>query len=98
MDFSADADKVCALINAMSPSPAAFCRLNGKPVNLLRAYVRAGEEGSAGEVISVTKQGAEVKCGRGSVLITEAQFAGGKRLSAADIFNGRKLKAGDMLE
>lgn len=98
VDFSADADKVCALINAMSPSPAAYCRLSGKPVNLLRAYVRGSEEGSAGEVISVTKQGVEVRCGRGSVLITEAQFAGGKRLSAADIFNGRKICRGDMLE
>ena len=98
VDFSAPADKVCALINAMSPSPAAFCMHGGKSVNLYRAFAEGDAEGVPGQVIGVTKRGITVRCGSGCARITEAQFAGGKRLSAADILNGRKISVGDMLE
>ena len=97
INFSLPAERVCALINGMSPSPAAFCMHGGGPLNLLRAFVREGG-GAAGRVLQVTKKGLLVACGAGSVLVTEAQFAGGKRLSAADIFNGRKIREGDRLE
>ena len=97
VDFSQSAERVRALINGMSPSPAAYCIHAGKPLNLYRAFA-AEEGGVAGSVMQVTKRGIQVACGSGSVLITEAQFAGGKRLSAADIFNGRKIKAGERLE
>lgn len=97
VDFAAPAGQVCALINAMSPSPAAFAYLKGAPVNFYRAFV-CGDGGPCGSVLAVDKRGIKVACGTGSVLITEAQFAGGKRLSAPDIFNGRKILAGDMLE
>ena len=97
IDFSAPPRKVCALINAMSPSPAAFAYLKGAPVNIFRAYPSEGE-GQCGAVLEVNKRGVKVACGGGAVLITEAQFAGGKRLSAPDIFNGRKISAGDILE
>ena len=95
--FTAPASKVCALINAMSPSPAAYASLKGSNVNFYRAYMAEGS-GPAGTVAEVTKKGVKVFCGEGAVLITEAQFAGGKRLSAVDILNGRKIAAGDTFE
>lgn len=97
VNFSRPAQEVCALINAMSPSPAAFARLNGGQINFYRAYIAEGS-GVAGTVAEVTKKGVKINCGTRAVLVTEAQFAGGKRLSAADIFNGRKISAGDILE
>lgn len=97
VDFSAPAERVCALINAMSPSPAAFALLNGSPVNFYRAF-RAEGAGACGAVLDVSKRGVKVACGEGAVLVTEAQFAGGRRLSAADIANGRKVAAGDRFE
>ena len=97
VDFTLPSEKVCALINAMSPSPAAYAHLNGGQINFYRAFECDGE-GPSGTVAEVTKRGIKVFCGSRSVLITEAQFAGGKRLSAADIFNGRKISAGDILE
>ncbi len=98
VDFGAPASKVCALINAMSPSPAAHCSMHGSQINLYRAYVAEDCGGKCGEVADVSKKGIIIKCGEGAVRVTEAQFAGGKRLSAADISNGRKLSAGDILE
>ena len=98
VDFSAPAEKVCALINAMSPSPAAHCLFAGKPLNLYRAFVAEDCDGQAGQIAAVSKSGIIIKCGVGAVRVTEAQFAGGKRLTAADIANGRKLSVGDILE
>ena len=97
-DFSQPAAKVCALINAMSPSPAAYANLSGAQVNFYRAFEEPEEDGTCGQVVRVDKRGIVIKCGGGCVRITEAQFAGGKRLSAADIVNGRKISAGDIFE
>ncbi|HIU00421.1 MAG TPA: methionyl-tRNA formyltransferase [Candidatus Coproplasma excrementavium] len=97
-DFSQSAAKVCALINAMSPSPAAYATLAGAQVNFYRAFEEPEEDGTCGQVVRADKRGIVIKCGGGCVRITEAQFAGGKRLSAADIVNGRKISAGDIFE
>ncbi len=100
VDFSASVEEVCALINAMSPAPAAYSLLNGKAVNFYRAYP-ANEEcaGSrCGEVSDVRKDGFYVRCGDGCVRISEAQFSGGKRLGAKDLYNGGKPAKGDLFE
>ncbi|MDE7301438.1 MAG: methionyl-tRNA formyltransferase, partial [Clostridia bacterium] len=95
--FNATAFEVTNLINAISPSPAAYAELFGAPVNLLKAEAVEGA-GSSGEVLSVDKTGAIIACGDGAVKIKIMQFAGGKALTAADVFNGRKLKAGDKFD
>ena len=97
VDFSQPAVNVANLINAMSPSPAAFAMLYGAAVNLLKACVCDGC-GESGMVLSADKKGVVVACGGGAVLISSLQFAGGKALSAADAVNGRKIKAGDKFD
>ena len=87
------------LINAMSPSPLAYCLLNGVQLNIYKAQLcETPLEGATGEVVRADKDGIIVKCGEGAINILRAQFAGGKPLSAADIVNGRKIKAGDILD
>ncbi len=39
-----------------------------------------------------------VTCGKGAVRITELQPAGGKRMSARDFLNGRKITKGMRFE
>lgn len=100
IDFSKSAAEVKNLINAMSPSPLAFCTLCGVQVNILKARSVAGDLcGGCGEVIAADrKSGIIVGCGAGAVQILSIQFAGGKALSASDAVNGRKIKAGDVLD
>ena len=87
------------LINAMSPSPLAYCLLDGVQLNIYKAQLcETPLEGATGEVVRADKNGIIVKCGEGAINILRAQFAGGKPLSAADIVNGRKIKAGDILD
>lgn len=98
IDFSDSPQHVCRLIKAFSPAPAAFCNFNGAFLNVYNAELCALSGGKAGEVLSADKRGIAVSCNGGSVLITELQPAGGKRMKAADFVNGRKIKAGDLLD
>ena len=98
LNFECAADCV-RLINAMSPQPLAFCYLNGVQLNIYRAQLLSGEfSGSVGKVLSADKKGIVVRCADGAINILQAQFAGGRPLSAADLVNGRKIKAGDILD
>lgn len=97
VDFKSCAAAVANLINAMSPSPAAFANLNGAAVNLLKATLCDGS-GECGTVLSADKRGVVIACGEGAVSVSLLQFAGGKAIAAADAVNGRKIKAGDRFD
>lgn len=99
IDFNESAQVVLRKIKAFSPEPAAFCTLNGENLNLFNAELSPEPpSGKCGEVISADKRGVVVRCGDGAVNITELQLFGGKRMRASDAVNGRKIKAGDILE
>lgn len=98
IDFNKIAPDICRVIKAYSPEPVAFCRLNGQVLNVFDARVGADESGAIGEVVKADKHGVVVKCGQGSLILTSLQLAGGKRMSASDFVNGRKIKAGDILD
>lgn len=53
--------------------------------------------GSPGEVLDITRDGVEVACGDGAVLLTEVQLQGKKRLPAFDFANGARLNRGVIL-
>lgn len=95
----AEASACVRLINAMSPSPLAYCYVNDVQLNIYAAELcSSAPEGGVGEVVAADKTGITVRCNSGAFKILKAQFAGGRPLSAADIVNGRKLKAGDILD
>ena len=97
IDFNNSAGDICRLINAMNPQPVAFCNHNGNVLNILRAENCEGN-GEVGAVICADKRGITVACGSGAIVVKELQPAGGKKMSAADFVNGRKIKAGDKLD
>lgn len=97
LNFAENAHAVCRAVKAFSPQPAAYCLFGGNILNILNAEVK-DTRATAGEVIAADKQGVLVGCGEGSLLITELQPAGGKKMRAADFVNGRKIKVGDRLE
>ncbi len=95
----ADAEAECRLVNAMSPQPLAYCFAGGVQLNIFKARLAECEGGERGRVLSADRrEGIVVSCERGAFCILSAQFAGGKVLSAADLVNGRKIKAGDLLD
>jgi methionyl-tRNA formyltransferase len=100
INFADTAQNIVRSIKAYSPSPAAFCNLNGSPLNIYNAEVADKTyDGKIGEVVAADKaNGLVVKCGDGAIKLICAQLSGGKALGAADLINGRKIKAGDLLD
>lgn len=97
INFSSSSEHICRLIRAFNPEPLAYCMQGGNVLNILRAQ-SFDAQGEIGAVICADKRGIAVGCGGGAILIEELQPAGGKKMSAADYVNGRKIKAGDILD
>lgn len=97
IEFSNSPEDICRLIRAYNPEPVAFCNFNGSVLNILKAEPAEGF-GEIGAVICADKRGITVACGGGAIRIKELIPAGGKKMNASDFVNGRKIKAGDVLD
>ena len=90
-DFTADADKVCGLINGLNPWPCVSIPAGEEWLKLLRAVVTAGS-GKAGSYIAADpKNGLVIACGKGAVKVLELQAPGGKKMRAEDYLRGHSL-------
>lgn len=99
-DFSKSAREVSCLIRGLSPAPLCFARMGELILNFYFAEeVNCEDDVPYGTVISASpKEGLIIKCGEAAVRITDLQPAGGKRMSARDFLNGRKLEKGQRFE
>lgn len=87
---------------AFHPWPLASAEVRsgkGAPVRVSIHRVAAGRASGVrskpGTVLAAAKDGIEVACGKGSVVLLELQRAGGKVLPAAAFLNGLRLAKGD---
>jgi methionyl-tRNA formyltransferase len=88
------------MVRGMSPWPGAFTRLDGKMVKIYRvrtSEVSLGGGVTAGTVLRADRDGIEVVCTDGAIIIDELQLEGRKRLSAGDFLAGCKIGSGDIL-
>lgn len=92
VNFNKPGKEVANFINGMYPQAYSFC--NGKKYKFYRAKPTKGQD-KDGEVLLATKK-LIIACLKGAVEILEIQEEGGKRLSAKDFLNGRKIVAGDI--
>ena len=76
---------------AYNPWPVSHTQLEQDVLRVWHARPGAGQPGKPGEVVAHDKQGVFVSCADGLLQITELQFAGRKRCSAADALNARNL-------
>ena len=83
-------------IRGMTPWPGAFTHFNGKTLKIFRARTAFGT-GRPGTVITADRNGIEVACRGGSLLIDELQLEGKKRLTAADFLAGCRILPGYIL-
>lgn len=97
IDWNETARTIGNMVRGMSPWPGAFTRLDGKLVKIYR--VRTGatkpvDAVTAGTVLKADRDGIEVACGDGSVIIDELQLEGRKRLPAGEFLAGCKIAPG----
>ena len=92
VDFTKTRTEVVSQILGLDPWPCATAEWNGTVFKLFRAV--SGEDKTdcaPGEIVSGGKNGLEVACGDGTVIIRELQAPGGKRMAASDYLRGHPL-------
>lgn len=93
VSFLETAEQTHNRIRAMAPMPSAYSFLNGKRVKLHASRVKNGS-GQPGEILSAGKDGIEVACAEGSVLLTVLQPEGKGKMDASSFWNGLQNKGG----
>ena len=85
-------------IRAFDPAPGSVAKMPDATTFKIWAAQVLNDEAhqgvEAGTLLRVDKNGIDVACGQGVLRITEAQRAGGKRLSVAQFLDGFHLTAG----
>lgn len=89
LDWSRPAVELERLIRAFHPWPICHSSLDGAAVKIHAAHLAHGQ-GTPGQIIGAGKDGLQVACGAGSLLITRLQLPGGKPLNFSDLYNSRR--------
>ncbi|OSM06118.1 putative methionyl-tRNA formyltransferase [Magnetofaba australis IT-1] len=93
IDWALPAVEIERMLRAFDPWPASVTGLDEKPLKLFRARLAQGS-GEPGVVTAIHDDGFEVACGEGSLVVTEIQAPGKKRMAAADWLRGHGLQPG----
>lgn len=96
IDWQRPASDIERLVRALRPAPGAVARLRGETLKIWRAQKRM-QGGVPGSVMASGSEGVLVACGEDSLLVTELQRSGGKRLAAAEFLRGWPISPGERL-
>ena len=95
IDWNKTARQIHDQVRGLSPWPCASTVVGGKNVKVHKTAFGAETTAAPGTVVSAGKQGIEIACGDGcTLLITQLQGEGGKRMAAADYLRGHSVQVG----
>ena len=98
MDWNKPAQKLHNQVRGLIPWPCAAASILGANTKIFHA-VPLGETKDVPGTLCARKKGIEAACGDGkSILITELQPDGGKRMAANAFLNGKRIAAGTVLD
>ncbi len=95
INWSASAELIERQIRGLSPWPVAYTNSLAGVMKIHAANIASvsDEVSTPGDILVVSKEGIIVATGQGSILITDIQFAGGKRIKIQDALNGKHKAA-----
>ncbi|SCX71430.1 methionyl-tRNA formyltransferase [Variovorax sp. EL159] len=98
IDWTQPADAIVRRVRAFDPFPGANSPLDGETIKLWTAHAAPAADTSAapGTILTVADTGVAVAAAGSTVMLTELQRPGGKRLAVADFLRGFDLKAGQV--
>ena len=93
IDWSQPARYIVDHVRGLIPWPVATAVLGGVTFKIYRVeYTQKQTDKAPGTPLQLTKNGLEIACGGGDVLlISQLQAEGGKHMGAADYFRGHPL-------
>jgi methionyl-tRNA formyltransferase len=100
IDWQKDAKVIDLKIRAFNPFPGATLLDGESVVKVWRSSLIDEDgrlQGETGRIINITQDGVQLACGKGSLLLTELQRAGGKKMSAPQLAQTLGWKPGQVL-
>lgn len=96
IDWRRSARQIHDQVRGLIPWPCAKAELAGSTVKVYRSIIGRKVSAEPGEILSAGKQGIEIACGDGkSLIITELQPEGGKRMTAAAYLAGHAIQTNE---
>lgn len=96
IDWSSPATKIHNMVRAFATWPGTITFLDGMQLKLFKVGL-SDAVGQPGTVLAAGREGIEVACGEGSLVIYELQAAGSRKMDAASFLAGHPVKPGDLL-
>lgn len=98
IDWTKPARKIINLICGMNSWPVAHTLYMGENMKVYSAVMGKSSKGKYGQILTADETGIEVLCGDGkSIIITEVQFKGSKRMTVRDYLNGHRIERDTVL-
>lgn len=100
IDWRKSAGEISKQICGMNPWPLAYTTYKGETLKITAAVLASevSSGGEPGEIIGLKKKkGLLVSCGSGALYVTEAQFAGSRKMAVEDYARGHEVEAGIVL-
>ena len=99
LDFNRTARELHCQVRGLCPIPIAYTHTpDGKRLRVYTAeYDGTDANKPVGTVTSTANGKIAVACGSGTLYITECQPEGKRRMTSADLINGRRIAVGDVL-
>lgn len=92
MDYAKSASAIVNQVRGLIPWPCATTDISGARWKVYRAHVGVDTAKAPGTILSADKNGIAIACGDGkSIVITELQADGSKRMAAADYLRGHPI-------
>lgn len=98
IDWNKSAAEIERLVRGLNSWPSAYTGYKGKQLKIWKARVAEDMGGKPGCVAKVTKDEVFVHTGEGSLVLTEIQLEGKKRMSTKEFLLGRSFAKGEMFE
>ncbi|HIT87424.1 MAG TPA: methionyl-tRNA formyltransferase, partial [Candidatus Coprocola pullicola] len=98
IDWSKNCQEIIHLIHGLDPAPTAYTVYKGEVIKIWQAETTQQMAGRTGEITAIVKKGFVVRTGDGSLLVTEVQAKGKKRMGADAYLRGNKMEIGTILE
>lgn len=98
IDFKKSAVSIHNLVRGTVPWPGAWCESPYGKIKIWKTRIGQGQtDREPGTIVSVGKQGIEVACGMGMLLIEEIQMPNKKRMHVSEYIKGNNIEIGKVL-
>ncbi len=99
IDFTREPEVIERLIRGFDPWPGAFCEYGDMVMKLWKAEPICQDTGKEpGTITKVSPKGIEIACGSGTLLVSEIQVPGKKRVAVSEYLKGNRIEEGIILK